>query len=456
MFSQDEQAIIAQCTPKGSGAIALLRLSGCNAIEIADKIAKINNGKTLASAPTHTIHYGTVLDAKGDPLDQVLFLLMKAPQTFTGQDTIEITCHNNLFIIDAIIQSAIQAGARLAQEGEYSKRAVLNNKLDLLQAEAINELIHANSQHALKQSLAQLQGSFTQRIGQLEKKLVTAIAHTNASFEFIDEEHLEFGKTITSIIKTVLIEIQQLKNSFDQQKQIRQGIRIALIGSVNAGKSSLFNALIGDDRAIVTKQAGTTRDAIEAGFYSEGYYWTLVDTAGLRQTNNLIEKEGIARSYIEAHKADIILLIIDSAHPVSNTEKETYQKIYQKYQNKIIVIHNKNDLPEVTSPFFNDCISSATNNKKAIEHIRTTIHEKIKTLFYSLQSPYLINQRQFRLIIQLEKKLLEMGALLKGNIPYELLAYHLNEALAECAEITGRSVSEQAMDAVFREFCVGK
>lgn len=456
MISHDEQTIVAQCSPKGTGAIALLRLSGSNAIEIADKIAKLPDKKTLADQATHTIHYGTVVDTQTTPIDKVLFLLMRGPQTFTGQDTVEITCHNNPFIIEAIIQSSIQVGARLAQEGEFTKRAVLNNKIDLLQAEAINELIHANSQQALKQSLAQLQGSFSHRIKHIEKNLVTALAYTDASFEFLDEEHLGFGQIIEKVIETVLADIQLLMQSFDQQKQIREGIRIALIGSVNAGKSSLFNALVGDNRAIVTEQPGTTRDVIEVGFYDEGFYWTLIDTAGLRQTADIIEKEGIKRSFSEAHKADIILLVIDNSRPMLKEEQEIYEAMYRDFHPKIIVIHNKIDLPTQAPRLFADFIASTPTDLSTIQPIALAIRHKITELFRSLQSPYLLNKRQYTLLLHLQKTLLGLKSFLTGDIAYELVAYHLNEALAHCTEITGKSVSNLALDAVFREFCIGK
>ena len=235
--------IIAQCTPQGSGAIALLRLSGDNAFHIADTISKLPGNKIISTLPTHTIHYGWVVDKDGTHIDQVLFLLMRAPHTFTGDNTVEITCHNNPFIIQNIIQAALAAGARLAQEGEFSRRAVHNNKIDIVQAEAINDLIHANTQLALKQSLSQLEGSFSHWITTIEKQLIKALALSDASFEFLDEENMEFSLQIKEIIDSVLTTINSLKSTFNQQQQIRNGIRIAIIGSVNAGKSSLFNAL---------------------------------------------------------------------------------------------------------------------------------------------------------------------------------------------------------------------
>ncbi|HLW73400.1 MAG TPA: tRNA uridine-5-carboxymethylaminomethyl(34) synthesis GTPase MnmE [Candidatus Babeliales bacterium] len=451
------QAIIAQCTPQGSGAIALLRLSGTNAFAIADIIGKLPGNKIMSSQPTHTIHYGWVVDSHGAHIDQVLFFLMHAPHTFTGDDTVEISCHNNPFIIQNIIQVTLAAGARLAQEGEFSRRAVSNNKIDVLQAEAINDLIHANTQLALKQSLSQLAGSFTQWIITIEKQLVKALALSEASFEFLDEENMEFNLHIKEIIDTVLMTISNLKNSFNQQQQIRNGIRIALIGSVNAGKSSLFNALLNQERAIVTSIAGTTRDAIEAGLYKNSNYWTLIDTAGLRITDDIIEQIGITRSHEEAKKADIILLVFDGSQQLTNTTASAYQDLLNIYDDKIIIVNNKADLPQQTNPLIlNKKTYTASNaDKKSIEMIEAAIQEKIRTLFTAIGSPFLLNQRHYNNLISLEKKLTTILDILKQP-RYELISYHLNDALTTLSELTGKTISEAGMDAVFREFCVGK
>jgi tRNA modification GTPase len=466
------QAIIAQCTPHGSGAIALLRLSGSNALEIADVISKLPGKKIISQQPTHTIHYGWIIDADGNHLDQVLFLAMRAPHTFTGDDTVEITCHNNPFIIQNIIQAALKAGARLAQEGEFSRRAVENEKIDIMQAEAINDLIHANTQLALKQSLSQLEGSFTQWIATIEKQLITALAFSEASFEFLDEENMQFNTQIKEIITTVLHTIANLKNTFNQQQQIRNGIRIAIIGSVNAGKSSLFNALLNQERAIVTNIAGTTRDAIEAGLYKNGNYWTIIDTAGLRTTDDVIEQMGIQRSHQEAKTADIILLVFDSSRPLHDAEYAVYQELIDAYSDKIIFIGNKADLPfslsldtflktktlgtsgkEIkNSLYYQVC----TADKDTIQPVEAAIQNKISSLFDAIASPFLLNQRHYNSLLCLETNLMAIATLLGEGTSYELVSFHLQDALSNLSELTGKTISEAGMDAVFREFCVGK
>lgn len=458
MFAHhDDQTIIAQCTPSGSGALALIRISGADALIIATNISSLSSGKKIIDVPTHTIHYGQIITENKQTIDNVLFLVMHAPKTFTGEHTVEITCHNNPFIIEQIIQQAIAYGARIAQQGEFTKRAVLHDKIDLVQAESINELIHANTQLALKKSLAQLDGSFSQWLANIEKQLTKALALSEASFEFIDEEELEFGNQIKEIIHSTQATIAQLKKTFNQQQHIRQGIRIAIIGSVNAGKSSLFNALLGKDRAIVTDIAGTTRDVIEAGLYRHGNYWTLIDTAGLRQTQDTIEQQGIKRSFQEAQQADIILLVLDNSRTLSSEEARVYQELLTQYAHKIIMVLSKVDLPSAPQSIpMAQTVACSNTQQKGINNLDEQIQAKINTLFDAMESPFLLNQRQYGLLLGLEQQLAAITPLLDHNVQYELISHHLQGALAHMAELTGKSISEAGMDAVFREFCVGK
>ncbi len=455
--AKDQETIIAQCTPQGSGALALIRLSGDTVFEIADRMCELASGKKITDVATHTIHYGSVVEDSGTVIDHVMVIVMQAPKTFTGQHTIEITCHNNQFLIERIIERAITCGARLAAGGEFSKRSVLNNKMDLVQAEAVNELIHAAHQQSLKQSLSQLEGSFSHWIAALEKRLIKCLALSEASFEFLDEEDMAFGKQIEELLTTVLIDISSIKKTFDQQQQIRDGIRIALLGSVNAGKSSLFNAMLAQERAIVTDIAGTTRDVIEAGMFVDGGYWTLVDTAGLRATEDIVERKGIERSHQEAHKADIILLVCDSSRTMLDHEIAVYQSLLDKYRDKIIMVQNKADASNLQEFIFNHYpIKTSVKFPETITQLHTELKNKVATLFQDCASPFLLNKRQFHLLMNLEQTILAIEPMLTGAIEYELLSCHLKDALENLSELTGKSISEAGMDAVFREFCVGK
>jgi tRNA modification GTPase len=401
-----------------------------------------------------------VVDANGTKIDTVLFLVMHRPRTFTGHDTVEITAHNNPFLIDAIIDAAVAAKARLAEPGEFSKRALLNGKIDLLQAEALHEFVQAGTMQSLKTSYAQLAGSLSHEVTAIEKKLLHALALANASFEFIEEENLEFGTMIRTLIAEIHDHVKQLLAQIPLQQQLKEGCRIALVGSVNAGKSSLFNALLGSKRAIVTPIPGTTRDVIEAGIYRQGEHQTLIDTAGIRYTHDLIEQEGIERSEQEAAKADIVLIVIDATRELSPEESATYDRLITAYRDKGIIIFTKADLPTVAQyqpPVAIPHLSVSIHDPATIRMLAQAIDAfKSKTLSLGGATPYILNQRQIRLLQALNANLETLTNHASAKIQYEILAHHLHGALVTISELTGKSISEASMDAVFKEFCVGK
>lgn len=448
--------IIAECTPRGVGALSLLRLSGSDALVIADRMVTLSKGVPLSQLPTHTIHHGWIVD-QTRKIDQVLLFLMKAPSTFTGQDTVEITCHGNPFIVQEIIALAITRGARLANPGEFTQKAVLSGKLDIIRAEAIHELITAHTQQALKQSLAQLDGTLSQYITSLQEELLPALALSDASFEFIDEEY-EFGPQILAIINRVQEKIGTLIATFGSKKLIKQGVRVALIGAVNTGKSSLFNALLNTKRSIVSDQAGTTRDTVEALIERDGNFITLIDTAGLRITHDSIEQEGIERSHHEAHACDIILLIHDGSRALTTHEQKLYAVLQQQYAHKSINVVTKADLAivahtSVSQPLLH--VSSLTG--LGIATLQETIINKMHSLLQEAASPFLLTERQHTLLVALQQELIPIAQLLQQKSPaYELISYHLRDALAHLNALTGKTISEQGMDLIFRQFCIGK
>lgn len=456
--SYDAQPIVACCTARGAGAIALIRISGVGALTVADSLARLPGGMALSSVPTHTIQYGKISDTQGVLIDTVLFLVMHSPRTFTGQETVEITCHNNPFLIDTIIDAALAAGARQADPGEFSKRAVLAGKLDLVQAEALREFIHAGTMQGLKASYAQLSGSLSAEIAVLEKRLLHALALANASFEFIEEENLQFLADIKADLNTVSQRVNDLLALFPLQQQLREGARIVLVGSVNAGKSSLFNALLGTNRAIVTPIAGTTRDVIEAGVYRNGEHQTFIDTAGIRYTDDQIEQAGIERSHAEAARADLVLIIIDRARAMNVDEKRAYDELTAKHAAKALLVYTKADLPSCTQyepPVPIAAHTVSVHAAATMSSLLQIIDERRQQIAH-VATPYLLTERQCRLLEQLQERLTGAIAATEQGSAYEIIAHHLNEALATFSELTGKSVSEAAMDAVFREFCVGK
>jgi len=455
--------IIAHSTPQGSGALAVIRLSGPEALVVADSLARLPGQKKLLDAASHTLHFGWVLDRNNTKIDQVIFSIMHAPRTFTGEHVVEITCHNNQFIIEAIIHEALFHGARIAKQGEFTEQAFVNGKLDLVQAEALNDLIHAQTQLALKKSLSQLEGTLSHWIHELEQQLLRALAWCEASFEFLDEE-LEFGIQIREHLEKLLERIAFHKGTYDIHRHIREGVRIALIGSVNAGKSSIFNMLLGQQRAIVTPVAGTTRDSIEAGFILNGIRITLIDTAGIRITDDIVEQEGIKRSFDQAQLADMILLVFDGSRALTEEELSVYKQLYERYENKIVLVQSKSDLPEHAHHFAQVEINKLKTKPIQVtasdlpDMLKEEIAQKLDTLFKKQETPFLLNERQFRTLTEVEQLLNTIAntLLTASSISYELVSFHLREALEQLTGLTGKSISQAALDQVFREFCVGK
>lgn len=467
LLTDEEQTIVALCTPRGSGALALIRLSGCDAFDVADRLARLSSSQKISQVASHTIHHGFVIDhieTSSSVVDEVLFLVMHGPKTFTGQHTIEISCHNNPFVIDRIIAVALQAGARSARPGEFSKRAFLNNKIDLVQAEAINELIHAPTEMAVKQSMATVRGSLSERVGEIEQELVALVGHVEASFEFLEEEQRDVAlyQDISARLVAVHKKIGDLRALFSSQKLVKEGVRIVLAGSVNAGKSTLFNALLQQERAIVADHAGTTRDSIESGLYHNGYFWSLVDTAGLRETVDVIEQKSIERSLLEAASADVIVLVVDVTRSYNECEMVYYRNLCSSYSNKIIVAINKIDALQSDIPHnswwseLSDRVYVSGYERRGIDTLKAAIEKKVTELFAHMNSPFLLNQRQFNLLTEIEQGLEFIAKSWSPTIDYEVVAYQLKQLLEKISELTGRNVTERVLDTIFDTFCVGK
>jgi len=457
----DRATIVACCTAVGGsgGSLALIRVSGPDAHAIVSARAHCSHGKPLKDQLSHTVHHGFIKDQQGMTLDEVLFIIMHGPRTFTGEDTVEITCHNNLLIVEAICRELIAAGARQAQRGEFSEQAFLNNKMDLAQAEAIHDLIHATTEAGLRASLAQLSGTLSHHMATIEQQLLKLTAWCEVTFEFVDEMG-DFRQTIQDQLGVIVGAVTAVERSFSSQVQIKEGMRIALVGSVNAGKSSLFNRLLGRERSIVTPVAGTTRDTIEGTVARRGVAWTFIDTAGLRMTDDPIEREGILRSWREAQTADLILLVVDSTRPLTSEESARYGELCQEHGDKIIIVEHKADNHSYAFDPKQHKLASlpvSSLTLQGLAELEALMHTKIGALFAEQGVPFLINQRHQRVLREVTEILQQVvDAVHVAEPAYELISAQLQTAVALIGEVTGKTVGEGALDRIFREFCIGK
>lgn len=451
-------SIIARCTAPGRAALALLRICGNDALSITDQCTQLSRGKTIATQQSHTIVYGNVVAQDGVHIDQVMFLIMHGPRTFTGQDTVEITCHNNPFIIQSILERFCQAGARMAQPGEFTQRAVYNGKMDLLQAEALHELITAPSQAMTKASLAQLEGSLSHVMHEVEQELVTLAGFVEASFEFSEEEHmdLDFDAAVRDRFAQVIATIQKVCDGQNTIQHLREGVRIALIGSVNAGKSTLLNCLLGRKRAIVSHQAGTTRDSIEAGMSKNGQSWTFIDTAGIRETDDVIEKEGIVRSHEAAQSADCVIIVWDSLAPHDAALTAVYHELCERYADKAMVVMTKVEEEGAFEQVLDSHFFINAHTGSGIPALQHALEQRITKLYEQADTPYVLNQRQLALLQDVQKRLVTLQAACGGDVAYEIVAAQLHDVIGLLTQLVGRSVSEKVMDTVFSTFCIGK
>ncbi len=452
---KNNNIIVAQATANGVAPLAIVRLSGSDIRILLNSVVVFKSKKKLIDIASHNVCYGYINDCRGNIIDQIMLVAMDSPRSFTGEDTIEITCHNNQFIINKIIATCIALGARMADRGEFSQRAVANKKIDIFQAEAINELLHAQNELITEIALAQVEGSLSSQIQYLDNELCIISAWCQASFEFLDEER-DFRLIILEKLENVILKIEHLLRMHSTVKFLKEGVRVAIIGSVNVGKSSLFNALLGYKRAIVSNTAGTTRDTIEAGLFNLKYTITLIDTAGIRLTNDEIENEGIEKSYYEAELADILLLVYEDEVLENKDVFHFYNCIKEKYDSKIIFIKNKIDRQSKEVSFFGELLISTKENI-GINNVLNKIYENIENKLENRDVSYIINVRHVENLKGIKEVLFNVKDLLYFESPYyEIVLYNLLEAQKIISNLSGKSIEERSLDKVFKEFCVGK
>ncbi len=447
-----EKTIAAISTPPGAGGIAVIRISGAEAIEIA---GRVYSGKTdLASAPTHTVHYGHICDNTGTILDEVLVTIMRAPKSFTGEDVVEIGTHGGMVASKMVLKALIEAGAYPAAPGEFTKRAFLNGKIDLAKAEGVIDIINAKTVQAEKAAVDQLSGKLSVKIEEIRKRLLALAASMQVIIDYPDEELEEVTiADIGRVAEEELAEIDSLIESSKRGKLIRDGLLTAIVGKPNVGKSSLLNLLAGEERAIVTDIAGTTRDIIEESVNLDGVILRLMDTAGIRETDDAVEKIGVNRSLNSIEKADLVLLVLDSSCPVSAEDSELIEKTKKL---KRIVIINKTDIAN-KADINVDGIRISAKTGDGLDELAA----EIKRLYEwgkleQSDAPIVTNMRHTAALARAKASLLNVASGAEASIPSDILSIDLTDAIDALGEITGAVVSEDIVAEIFHNFCVGK
>lgn len=450
---QPGETIAAIATPPGEGGVAIIRISGSQAIPVASKIF---SGQ-VAQFKTHTAHYGNILNASGEKVDDVLLMPMLGKRSYTGEDTVEIYCHGGALITRRVLEVVLQAGARAARPGEFTFRAFLNGRLDLAQAEAVQELIGAKNERALDAAEKQLQGSLSQKVQGFQEKITLFAAIFEAWVDFPDEG-LEFAsmEEVCEDLKTILKEIQKAVETFHNGRILHDGLSLCLIGCPNVGKSSLMNALLDKERAIVSPIAGTTRDILEDHMRINGLNFRLMDTAGIRESGEVIEMEGIRRSRTAMQEADLILLVLDASKQLDH---EDQQLIKQVPKDKTVAIWNKIDIAQPSLPPlpFERTLKISAQQRQGIELLHQTIDQVIwKNGPPSRDEVIVTNVRHKEALAQAAINIeLVIEGLNNGTSP-EFLILELKQCLNALGQIIGTNISEDILTAIFSKFCIGK
>ena len=459
MVNTDTIAAIA--TAMGNSGIGIVRISGDEAIEIADRVFKLKNGKEkLADQKSHTIHYGFICDGE-EVIDEVLVMLMKGPRSFTAEDTVEIDCHGGMLVTRRILEAVLRAGARLADPGEFTKRAFLNGRIDLSQAEAVIDVINAKNEYALKSSVGQLRGSVSKKIKDLREQIIYEIAFIESALD--DPEHISlegYGEKLMTVVEMMEKELCKLIKSSSNGRVVSEGVKTVILGKPNAGKSSLMNVLVGEDRAIVTDIAGTTRDILEEHIYLQGISLNVVDTAGIRDTDDVVEKIGVTRAMDAAKDADLIIYVVDGSR---NLDENDYQIMEFIKEKKAVVLLNKSDLElvvsvdEIVEKSGHPVIAISAKKESGIDQLE----EEIKSLFYEGEIDFndqvmITNVRHAQALHEAYDSILMVKRSIEDEMPEDFYSIDLMNAYEKLGLIVGESVEDDLVNEIFSKFCMGK
>ncbi|WP_297435448.1 tRNA uridine-5-carboxymethylaminomethyl(34) synthesis GTPase MnmE [uncultured Clostridium sp.] len=452
--------IAAIATALGEGGIAIIRVSGDKALDIVDKVFKAVNGKDMFSMKPYTMRYGHIKNNDDEILDEVIVSFMKGPKSFTAEDTIEINCHGGVISTNAVLQEVIKVGARLAEPGEFTKRAFLNGRIDLSQAEAVMDIISAKTELSMKSALRQSEGRLSTEINRLRAEALNVLALIEYAVDFTeDEEEVDpsIGVDVKAGIEKLISEVGYLIKSADEGKIIRDGLSIAIVGKPNVGKSSLLNVLLNEKRAIVTDIAGTTRDVIEEYINLDGIPVRIIDTAGIRETEDVVEKIGVQRSKEKIDEADLVVFMLDTSRELDKEDLDIIEYIKDK---KYIVLLNKVDLDRKIE----DGAIESLENKIEISAMQSigidVLKSRVKDLFFSgnidAESLMVTNTRHKQALYRAFENLENGLGGINRNEFLDLVSIYVMSALKALGEITGAEVEEDLVTKIFMEFCCGK
>lgn len=454
---RDYDTVAAISTAVGESGVSIIKISGERAKEITAKIFKLKNGKSFMDAKPWTIEYGHIYNLQGSILDEVLVSYFKGPKSFTAEDVVEINTHGGRVATESVLQAVFEAGARPAQPGEFTKRAFLNGRIDLSQAEAVIDIIQAKTELSMKSALNQSGGKLSREVKEIRQAILNLLAFIEVTVDF-PEEDLEFttGQEVSEKLDGLMKRVKELLSTAEEGKILRDGLSIAIIGKPNVGKSSLMNALLRENRAIVTDIPGTTRDIIEEYLNIDGIPIKITDTAGIRETNDVVERIGVDRSKEKIDEADLIVFVLDSSRPLDQEDKDIIE--YIKDRKKITLI-NKVDLEEklqLSAFEMGETIQVSALNGFGLEALK----EKVKALFFQgqveVQDFLVSNRRHKEAMMRANQKMLAAKTAIDQGISLDLAAIDLNAAWNYFGEITGDTLSEDLVDKIFSDFCIGK
>lgn len=453
--------IAAIATAMSNSGIGIIRVSGNEAIAVADRVFQSRKaGKRLADVLSHTVHYGVIRDGE-TVLDEVLVLVMRAPHSYTAEDTVEIDCHGGVLIMRRILEAVIRAGARPAEPGEFTKRAFLNGRIDLSQAEAVMDVISAQNDYAVKSSVSQLRGSVSRKVRGLRKKILYEVAFIESALD--DPEHISlegYPEHLSQVLAPMIREVQMLVDSADEGKIVAEGVKTVILGKPNAGKSSILNVLLGEERAIVTDIAGTTRDTLEEHIRLRGISLNVIDTAGIRETQDAVEKIGVERARSAAEKADLIIFVADGSRSLDQDDEMVMELIRGR---KAIVLMNKTDL----APAFTEeelavktgfpVIAVSAKEETGIDKLAKTIQE----MFYGRRINFndevvITNVRHKTALTDALVSLKMVENSIRDRMPEDFLTIDLMDAYERLGVIIGEAVADDLVNEIFSKFCMGK